>query len=227
MAARYYPQFFDAAEMEAAKGIILTAEGPGADTETRWAIETPHVVGLIREAFDLRADTVVLDYGCGIGRIAKALIEASGCFVIGLDISPNMRALAPAYVQSDRFAALSPDQFDTLVAAGLRVNFAISIWVLQHCLAPAEDIERIRRSLAADGTAFILNMPKRAIPAVLDVSDDKKKFAWASDSIDVADLLRGAFRVEAEGSPQTPDVPNMADAGAFWMKLRPRDPDAA
>ena len=85
----------------------------------------------------------------------------------------------------------------------------------------------MRRGLAADGTAFILNMPKRAIPAVLDVSDDKKKFAWASDSIDVAALLRGAFKVEAEGSPQTPDVPNMADAGAFWMKLRHGDTAAA
>jgi hypothetical protein len=93
---------------------------------------------------------------------------------------------------------------------------AISIWVLQHCLAPVEDIERIHRSLAPQGEVFILNMPKRAVPAVVPATG---AFTWAHDGIDVAELLRGRFTLRAEGEPDKTRTPNMADAGAFWMSL--------
>jgi SAM-dependent methyltransferase len=222
--ARYYPEIFDAADLQRAKEIILTNEGPGADTEARWAIETPYLMELMRQVFSLRSDTVVLDYGCGVGRMAKAMIDASGCSVIGLDISPNMRRLAGDYVHSDRFIAVSPGQYDIMVRAGLRVNTAIAVWVLQHCVAPYEDIARIRHSLVADGNAFVLNMPKRAVPAVLD--DDSVsggRFTWAHDGIDVAALLRTEFRVQAEGTPDKSRTPTMADVGIYWMDLRPRE----
>jgi SAM-dependent methyltransferase len=224
MAALYYPEIFNVADMKRAKGIILTEEGPGADTETRWALETPYVIELIGQAFSLRPDMVVLDYGCGIGRMAKAMIDASGCSVIGVDISPGMRALAGEYVRSDRFMAVTPGQFDILVGAGLRVHAAISVWVLQHCFAPADDIACIRRSLIPGGGAFVLNMPKRAVPAVLDSAPAQPgEFVWAADGIDVAMLLLAAFHLEAEGVPDKARSPNMADAGAFWMALRQHD----
>ena len=220
MSAQYYPEIFDVSDIERAKKIILTEEGPGADTETRWRVETPYVIELIGGAFALRPDMVVLDYGCGIGRIAKAIIAAAGCSVIGVDISPNMRALAVHYVNSERFVALSPAQFDLLVGAGLRTHAAISVWVLQHCFAPADDIARIGRGLAAGGRGFVLNMPKRAVPALLDQPSDDGRFLWASDSIDVAALLRAAFDVAAEGVPDPSRTPKMADVGAYWMSLR-------
>lgn len=219
MDVRYYPEIFDAPDLTSAKEIILTPEGPGADTESRWAVETPYVLELITNALGLTPEMVVLDYGCGIGRMAKAMIDASGCSVIGIDISPNMRAMASDYVQSDRFLAVSPQQFDMMVGAGLQVDAAISIWVLQHCYAPADDIERIRGGLTVDGRAFILNMPKRAVPAVLDQADSATDFIWASDGIDVASLLRESFLVQSEGTPDPAQTPNMADAGAFWMSL--------
>jgi SAM-dependent methyltransferase len=220
--ARYYPDVFDVADIARAKKIILTEEGPGADTETRWAVETPYVMELIGGAFALRPEMLVLDYGSGIGRIAKAMIAASGCSVIGVDISPSMRALALDYVGSERFVALSPAQFDRLVAAGLRVHAAIAVWVLQHCFAPTDDISRIAGSLDADGRAFVLNMPKRAVPAVIEGEPAEKGFVWARDGIDVAALLRASFAVAAEGEPDRSRTPNMADAGAYWMSLRHR-----
>jgi SAM-dependent methyltransferase len=216
----YYPNVFEVADERRAKEIILTNEGPGADTEIRWAKETPYVMQLITKAFELRSDMVVLDYGCGIGRMAKAMIEATGCSVIGMDISASMRALAIDYVQSDRFVAVSPGQFDILVASGLRVHAGIAVWVLQHCLAPAEDIARIRDSLRAGASLFVLNMLKRAIPVMADVARQSATFRWRSDGIDVAALLRSTFRIKSEGEPADPSVPNMADAGAFWMSLR-------
>ncbi len=225
--ARYYPEIFDAADLRRAKEIILTEEGPGADSETRWALETPYVLELIGQAFDLSSGMLVLDYGCGVGRLAKAMIESTGCAVIGLDISARMRALACEYVASDRFVAVSPAQFDMLVGAGLRVDAVIAVWVLQHCFAPAADIARMRAGLALHGAGFVLNMPKRAVPAVIRDSDQQGKFTWAQDGIDVAGLLRAEFGVVAEGEPDTARVPNMADAGAYWFALRHRTSDRA
>jgi SAM-dependent methyltransferase len=221
--ARYYPEIFDVVDIQHAKQTILTDEGPGASTEARWAIETPYVMELLNPALGLQADTVVLDYGCGIGRMSKAMIEASGCSVVGVDTSPAMRRLAGEYVTSDRFVAVSPHLFDRMVGSGLRVHAAIAVWVLQHCFAPADDLARIRRALVADGKAFVLNMPKRAVPAVLDDVEAGRRFTWAQDKIDVAALLRTEFRVVAEGVPDRSRTPNMADVGAYWMALRQRE----
>lgn len=218
MCARYFPEIFDVADARAAKDIILTDEGPGADPDTRWALETPYVMELLGAGMQLAPDTLVLDYGCGIGRMAKAMIAASGCSVLGLDISPSMRRLAVDYVASDRFLAVSPAQFDTLVQGGLRVDAAISIWVLQHCFVPAHDIARIANGLRRAGRFFVLNMPKRAIPVALD-ADEGGSFIWASDNLDIAADLRAAFALCAEGVPDTARVPNMADVGAYWMHL--------
>jgi SAM-dependent methyltransferase len=220
MTARYYPEIFTAvADEKQAKEIILTNEGPGADTTTRWAVETPYVLELVNQALALRPDMLVLDYGCGIGRVAKAMIDACGCSVVGVDISANMLTLARDYVRSDRFIPVLPNQFDTLLTGGLRLHAAIAIWALQHCLTPADDVARIRRSLVGGGGFFTLNMAKRAVPAVLDGTSGAE-FAWVSDGIDVAALLCGAFRVAAEGEPDPARTPKMADAGAFWMTLR-------
>lgn len=217
--ARYYPEVFDVPTLERARQIILTEEGPGADTDARWAGETPYVLELIQQALALRPDMLVLDYGCGVGRLAKAMIEASGCMVIGADISPSMRRLALDYVGSDRFTVVSPEQLDRLIAAGLRADAAIAVWVLQHCIAPADDVARIRRSLAAGGQCFVLNMPRRGVPAVIEPNTHDPRFAWVDDRIDVAGMLRASFRVDAEGVPDMSRTPNMTDAGAYWMAL--------
>jgi hypothetical protein len=67
---------------------------------------------------------------------------------------------------------------------------------------------------------FVLNMPKRAVPAILENAANGDRFDWVSDEFDVAALLRQAFRAMADGQPDRSRTPNMADAGAFWMSLR-------
>ena len=217
---RYYPEIFDTKTIDAAKNIILTNEGEGADTETRWALETPYMVALTLEHLRVTASSVVIDYGCGIGRIAKELIEQTNCLVVGVDISPEMRALALDYVSSDRFIAVSPTQLDSLVSAGLRAEVAIGVWVFQHCFSPSEEIARIKRALSADGKLLVVNMYVRAVPAVVEAAaDDQPTFLWANDAVDVAALLRGEFSVVGAGEPDRNQVPNMADVGAYWMCL--------
>lgn len=217
--AVYYPQVFDAADEAAARAIILTDEGEGADTATRWERETPYLVGLVREHVRLGPESLLLDYGCGIGRMAKALIAATGCRVVGVDISARMRAMAAEHVADDRFLAVSPAQLDGMVQHGLRADAALAVWVLQHCLAPAEDIDRLGRALAPQGRLFVLNMPGRAVPAVQEEAG-AARFMWAADGIDVAALLRGRFAVDAAGEPDMSRVPRMSSIGAYWMVLR-------
>jgi SAM-dependent methyltransferase len=134
----------------------------------------------------------VIDYGCGIGRLAKEMIERFGCTVIGVDISANMRGLAASYVGSDRFFACAPEMLDQLVARGIRADAAISIWVLQHCFAPAQDIERLRESLIHGGRLLVVNNRARAVPTL--------EAAWVHDGIDIRQLLESRFKPRAQGT---------------------------
>lgn len=220
--ALYHPSVFEASNIEEAKAIILTDEGRDGNVAAGWELETPYVLDLIDQAFALRSDMTVLDHGCGIGRMARPMIERSGCQVVGVDTSQAMRRLATEYVQPDRFLAMSPQQFDGLVRAGLRVDAAISIWVLQHCFDPAAEVERFRRSLTGNGRVFMLNMPIRAVPVVCSPYTNNSGFTWASNGLDVAGLLRENFNVSAEGTLDMSRVPHVGDAGAFWMDLRLR-----
>jgi SAM-dependent methyltransferase len=215
---RHFPGVFEVRDLESAKAITLTDEGPGADTATRWGLETPYVTALIAEHLSLEQGNLLLDYGCGVGRLARPMIEQCGCHVIGVDISASMRALAPTYVTDERFSIVSPAQFDALVAKGLRVDAAIAVWVLQHCLQPAEDVARIWRGLRPDGKAFVLNMRQRALPTVESV-ESARHFHWVTDGRDVLGILRESFGVDAEGQVESDAVPNKGDAGAFWVRL--------
>jgi len=219
MTTHYYPKIFDVENEQRARELILTNEGENGDTNLRWDRETPYFFHLIHEAVGLRPDMVVLDYGCGIGRMAKALIDGTGCRVIGVDISSSMRRLAIDYVKSDKFMVVSPDELDILTSAGFRVHAAIAIWVLQHCLSPKQDIMRIRNTLNDKGSFFVVNMPKRAIPVIQESGGMPGQFAWASDKINVADLLRSRFHVVDEEVANDPSLPQMAEVGAFWMNL--------
>lgn len=209
----YNPEVFDVGNFEQARQIILTGEGSTPDE--RWKSETPYLADAIQNSLEITPDTVLIDYGCGIGRMAKELIQRYGCRVIGVDISNNMRILALNYVQSSRFFACSPEILDMLVARNFVADAAISIWVLQHCLRPAEDIERIHRALVPGGGLFILNNLNRAVPT-------KEQF-WVNDGLDIKSLLRDRFSMVMEGKPsedQTP--PDLRDI-IFWDKFLKAD----
>lgn len=189
----YSPEIFNVGTEDEAKRIILTPE-PGRSTDDRWAKETPYLLDLIAKAMPgLSENDTVLDYGCAIGRMSKALIERFGCDVVGVDIAPNMRELAPHYVQSDKFTAMSPENLSWLSIAkaarpGFRVDHAISIWALQHCCHVEEDIARIRSAVHFGGQLFVVNDRGRLIPTKTD-----DVFRWVSDGKDLQAILDRTF----------------------------------
>lgn len=179
--ATYSPAIFNVGDINQAKRIILTTEGE-LSTDRRWREETPYLLSLIEANILLHSESVVLDYGCGIGRMSKVLIEKFGCRVVGVDISPSMRALAASYVSSERFIACAPEALKWI---GIDFDMALAVWVLQHCYQVEADIARISGALKAGASMFIVNDRKRIVPT--------REQGWANDGLDVLGLLRGSF----------------------------------
>src|SRR5947209_11388253 len=117
MPLTYNPKVFEVNNLAEAMSIILTPEG--STTAQRWETETPYLADLIGQHCAIEAGSLVLDYGCGIGRLAHELIKRHGCRVVGVDISPSMRALSVVYTRSDRFMSCSHEMLDDLIARGI------------------------------------------------------------------------------------------------------------
>ena len=83
MSLYYYKDMFRVENLEEAKNIILTEEAQGGDHRQRWERETTYMQSLFAEGLgDLNGKTV-LDFGCGIGRLSKALVETSRPICVG------------------------------------------------------------------------------------------------------------------------------------------------
>jgi SAM-dependent methyltransferase len=210
MPITYHPSVFDVTSIAQAMGLILTPEG--STTNDRWATETPYLADLLAQNMTIGQDTLILDYGCGVGRLARELINRHGCFVIGVDISPSMRTLSIGYTRTDRFMSCSQEMLDGLVARGLVFDFALSIWVLQHCLKPAEDIACIRNALRPGGGLFVVNGNHRAVPTA--------ELGWYNDGLDVNAMLNGEFEQVQEGKLAREKTTEILAPTSFWGAYR-------
>lgn len=210
----YNPDVFRVRNESHARQIILTAEG-GQSTNERWVRETPYLGSLLSDRLNVSKGQLVIDFGCGIGRISRELIERLGCRVLGVDISADMRAMAPRYVESEDFSVVSLRIFSAMVDDGLQAHAAISVWVLQHCLAPAIDIDLIRRSVRPGGRVGIVNNKQRAVPT--------KEKAWTNDGVDVRKLLDERLSEIEAGVLDEAIVSHDVSAFGFWA-IYERDP---
>jgi 2-polyprenyl-3-methyl-5-hydroxy-6-metoxy-1,4-benzoquinol methylase len=206
--AVFRPEVFEVQSFDQAKRIIVTPE-IGTTTEERWTKETAYLLDDIPKFLSITEESWVLDYGCGIGRISKGLIEKFGCRVVGVDASKSMRLMAPEYVLSERFVVWSPETFDAMVAKGFRANGAICLWVIQHVLRPQEDIARIKSGLAENGRLYSLNQNIRCVPT------DK---GWANDGYDVrSGLCQALEEVEFHKLPAEATTPTLANASMIQV----------
>jgi SAM-dependent methyltransferase len=198
----YDPSIFTSVEtVDDAMRIIVTPEA-GFTSQHRWDVETPYLIELIEPW--LRSKSTVLDYGCGIGRLAKPLIEKHSCDVVGVDISPNMLALASSFVNSDRFAATPPGMLRCFKS---QFDFAIAVWSLQHALDLPAVVWNIEAALMPGGKFFVVNNIGRAVPTA---------GGWIDDGVDVQAVLKDRFTEIEHGQLSSDIAPGSFKENTFW-----------
>jgi len=199
----YDPSIFTAVEtLDDAVRIIVTPEA-GLTSKYRWDTETPYLLNLIDDYLSIRS--IVLDYGCGVGRLAKPIIDKHGCEVIGVDISPNMRALAESLVNDYRFMTLPPDMLYLLRPETCDV--AIAVWVLQHTFGIRLDVDRIAKMLKPGGKLLVVNNVNRVVPTT---------GGWIDDGVDVRAVLNDYFTEVEYGQLSNDIAPGTFRDSTFW-----------
>ena len=180
--ANFLPNFFETSDPERARELILTKNFT-MSTDERWQQETPYLCERLGLELGLKESDTVLDFGCGVGRLAKAIIEKYKCTVIGVDTSASMREMATGYVDSSRFRALSSEHLDAEVANGLKLNHGYAVWVLQHVADLKGELARLARSIAPQGGFYLVTAPGRCVPCDL---------GWVNDGADIFTLTTEA-----------------------------------
>jgi cyclopropane fatty-acyl-phospholipid synthase-like methyltransferase len=209
----YNPAVFLHDTPESARDIILTHEG-GQTPQERWEKETPLLCDWLLSRCNLQDSPQVLDFGCGIGRMSRALMQRTQAQLWGVDISPSMRAQALGYVGeaglSERFSALSPQALDFALANGMRFDMALSVWVLQHCPNLNAEVQRLHAALKPGGVLFAVDMDHRAIPTVHD--------GWIHDGLSVEQTLRSQFTCLHHERLSHPDIAPGLSSSA-WIAI--------
>ena len=210
---RYAPQVFLQPDEDNAKAVILTPE-QGLTPEERWVKETEWLSGGARPRIAFDTDGLVLDYGCGIGRVAKRLRQP----VLGVDISSTMRAQAEGYVARSNFGCVSPPMLAELERFGLRCQGAVAVWVLQHCRDVQRDIHLIAAVLAKGASFIVVNRRHRAVPVT-----NGNGLSWWDDGVDIDEILGGLFiKTHEEPVPESLCAP-----GAFLTHWRRNNAEPA
>lgn len=159
---------FKASNLTQAKHSVV-GDCNGISCKDRFEIETELFADRLVSLMPPDTHTV-LDYGCGMGRLAKAVLARNPKItVIGVDASEDELEQARLYVDSNRFIPILPENLRATV------DFAYCIYVLQH--VPAIElrhaIERMHHHLKPGGLlAYCSSDYRMAINAGGGFTDD-------------------------------------------------------
>lgn len=118
----------------------------GFTMQQRWDAETPAFAEKI--LCFARRESEILDYGCGVGRLAKEILKQNqSVFVTGTDASAKMMEEAEKYVGNVNFNTKAPKDLNQ------KFDIAYLIYVLQHvpAIEIREILSRIHYHLKDDG----------------------------------------------------------------------------
>jgi SAM-dependent methyltransferase len=143
---------------EACKSVIDTCNN--IPFQERWDKETPLFAKAILRNFT-RQENRILDYGTGVGRLAKAILELDDAVeILGVDDSPVQLGHAARYVDNPRFSALLPQESQK------RIDMAYCVYVLQHipAIALRDALTRMHYWLRPGGTLVVCTAYARMAP---------------------------------------------------------------
>lgn len=172
----YIKEVFDVLTFEQAKHVVLTSDPKNPkkfENETNFLVDTIAE----QEFISLNDDSIVLDFGCGMGRIARELINRFKCKVIGVDISPSMLQFAKLYT-----ANLNKFQGTHEYSTSESIDVALSVLALQHAENPQKEIDNIFNVLKPGGIFLLLNEKQRFVPSDIDA---QRYVVWMDDGFDV------------------------------------------
>jgi ADP-heptose:LPS heptosyltransferase/SAM-dependent methyltransferase len=125
----------------------------GFTMQQRWDAETPAFArAIIRNVNFMQGPTShinILDYGCGVGRLAKEVLSQSDkVLVVGVDASDDMIKQSNLYVDSKLYSAKRAEDL-----GGHKFHLVYCVYVLQHCpsIEIREVLSRIHHHLEDDG----------------------------------------------------------------------------
>ncbi|HEY3777186.1 MAG TPA: class I SAM-dependent methyltransferase [Rhizomicrobium sp.] len=152
--------FDDATQLSPEAGVALYSLG---DTNLL-ATATQELVELMRRWALLRHDSVVLDLGCGIGRVAAA-IAPYVARVIALDVSPEMARLAAERTRhSDNISVVVGEGLNLAILADARFDLVLAIDCFPYLVASgvaAAHVAESARVLNAGGRLLVMNWSYR------------------------------------------------------------------
>jgi|694.fasta_scaffold03268_6 2-polyprenyl-3-methyl-5-hydroxy-6-metoxy-1,4-benzoquinol methylase len=185
----YYKKAFDVEYLEQAKHVVLTGND---NNKEKFQQETDFLISLIEQHIKIDSNSLVLDFGCGMGRISKELIRKFDCEVYGQDISDTMLQFALIYtstVNVKKFHAVKHYNREN------SIDVALSILVLQHTEDPKKELDRIYKVLKPNGDFILVNENKRFIPVGVD-SD--RYVIWHDDGFDIKGHADSLFNLTNE-----------------------------
>jgi len=170
----YIKEVFDVTTFEHAKHVVLTSD---PENPNKFENETNFLVDTIAKQKIISSESIVLDFGCGMGRVSKKLIDKFDCNVVGVDISNSMLTFANIYVSKPR--KFKPMNLYNMPST---IDVCVSTFVLQHVQDPKTEIDIIYNNLKVGGYLVLVNENKRYVPS--DV-DSNRYIVWQDDGFDV------------------------------------------
>mgnify|MGYP001582826533 FL=1 len=140
----------------------------GTSAQERFKLETP----VLLDALDglLRNSERVIDFGIGVGRLTKAILDRyPHAKVIGIDNSEKMlqytsKYITPKHFWDGRIELYTSEQLGRIKTAS--IDLILAVYVLQHVTQEAlgQILEDFRRVMGDSGKLYVLNSKKRVVP---------------------------------------------------------------
>jgi SAM-dependent methyltransferase len=183
----YLKEAFYPKSLEHAKDICLTPDGRVPQKFTK---ETMFTIDFLLKENLVNNYSKVADFGCGVGRMSKAVIQRLGCPVTGFDISEPMLGWAKEFVLSRIFTPVVYSK-EFVPTEDMKYDLVMALFVLQHSEHPIEDIEFIHSILNKGGKFVLMNEEKRFVPSGVD---ETRNIIWNDDGINIEQEVGKKFK---------------------------------